>query len=162
MKLFSCAALLGASLVAMSTSSYAGSKPWPHISWGSGYEKSQNYDFVPYRDNGKKTHLQQWEHGTPWRPETWAAQHEGKEKQLLERFYVADILRERYEDGDVHVLVVGPNFYRLSSRDQSRIVEYADYIYKMSGDSHGFFYLEDWNSEARLGTYTAGYGLQYQ
>ena len=162
MKIIKYTALVAASLMAVSTTSYAESKPWPHISWGWDYEEGQNYDFVPYKDSAKSTHMSQWDQETPWSPEVWAAQHDGDARKVLKRFFASDILRDRYEDDDVEVLVVGPNFYRLSSYDQRRVVEFTDYVYRLSDTEASYFVLEDWASEKRLGTFTATYGLQYQ
>lgn len=161
MKIISFATLATVSVFAFSASSMAGSKPWPHITHGSGYQDGQNYDFVPYRDSGKATHMAAQKHETPWKTENWTSQVEAQE--LLRRFYVADIIRDQYENwDDVQVLVVGPNFHRLSDYDKGRIVATIDASEKLTDKSVGGIYIEDWASENTLGVYTAKYGLQFQ
>lgn len=129
----------------------------------SGCEKTQlcRPDFQPYTQNAHHPHNHQWE-TRAWTPGDWAAQRNNDLLELINDFYDADILRDQYMDGDLPVLEIGPNFYRLGHYDQRRITETIDAAYHVTSQPEaGFFMLYDWYTSKPIGIYDK-HGLQMQ
>lgn len=82
--------------------------------------------------------------------------------ELVQGFYRADIIREQNEKDGVPVLIVGPNFYRLSGYDQRRVTHIFDQAFGITHSKHnGVFTLQDWKTHCPVGLYTK-HGLQIQ
>lgn len=109
----------------------------------------------PYLQDGKHPLNAQW-YGKEWYAEDWLVQYE-RDLDLIDGFYKADILREQVVDKDeTPVLVVGPNFYRLSGYDQRRITHVVDVVYNVTaGSAAQVFKLRDWKSGRDIGHYSS-------
>ncbi len=114
-----------------------------------------NQDFVPHFENGTDPHNTQWNSiNKNWTPQEWITQDGGDPFRLVNRWVKVGILQDRYMDGKVPVVIVGPNFYHLSGNDKRRVAATVDYVYNISTRAPGMFYLEDWKTEERIGYYT--------
>lgn len=114
------------------------------------YRQSQKYR--PLLEDSRHVQIPQWEH-EDWYAEDWLSQKDGME--LISGFYDADILRDQVirEEG-VPVLVVGPNFYRLSGFDKRRVVHVVDVVYGITeSGADAAFELEDWNTRMVIGAF---------
>lgn len=127
-------------------------------SWWGWSKKHNNYrdmkKYNPHLENSRHVQIPQWEH-EDWYAEDWLSQKDGME--LISGFYEADILRDQIvREGQVPVLVVGPNFYHLSGFDKRRVVHVVDVVYGItkSGENRSFE-LEDWNTQMAIGTFDA-------
>lgn len=150
------AVLLGGS----ATPASAGSTPdlfgwWPgHSEWAE-YKK-----FNPYLEKGKETQNQQWAR-EDWYVQDWVSQYEDEFK-LIDGFFKADILRQQTSDGDVPVLIVGPQFYRLGGLDKRRVVTTLDAVYGITDrGTHPVIVLKDWHTEREIGLFDKN-GLQIE
>lgn len=122
-------------------------------SWG----KKHHYDvsankYNPYLENSRHLQIPQWTHES-WYAEDWTAQRDPM--TLIRGFYTADILRDQITDKNgLPVLVVGPNFYRLSGYDKRRVAHVVDVTYGVSAESaHGVFTLQDWRTHHPIGVF---------
>lgn len=113
----------------------------------------------------------QWE-GKAWDPTAWPVSYQNKNK-FTQNLFDADIIRDQYikkghlntkdtyinteytaNGGRVPVVVVGPNFYRLSDQDQHRICDTLNQLYGATDGQYGHFLLTDWYSKKIIGEYT--------
>ena len=135
----------------------ADSKYW----YGDWSEKHwENQDYEPYYESAKWPHNSQWDYDD-WKSSDWIAQEETK-MQLINGFYNSDILRDQYMDDGMHVLEIGPNFYKLGGFDKRRVTQVVDEIFGITGNEvFGSFMLDDWESKKPIGIYTQQ-GLQLQ
>jgi hypothetical protein len=115
-----------------------------------------NQDFVPYFDTATEPHNTQWNSlNKNWTPQEWITQDGGDAVSLVNRWVQVGILEDRYVDGKIPVVIVGPNFYHLSGNDKRRVAATLDYVYALSAKSPpSMFYLEDWRTEEKIGYYT--------
>lgn len=144
-------------IMSFSSAAYAEPKPWIWSWWESHWD---NQDFIPYLEDGKRPHNQQWNE-SEWRPEHWEAQRPDA-MTVIRGFYASGILRDQYQDNDIPVLEVGPGFYMLGGQDKRRVAEMVDYVYGITtAKQNGMFMLYDWQTEEAIGSYTK-YGLQLQ
>lgn len=121
--------------------------------WGMNhnhYRESQKYH--PYLENSRHVQIPQWEH-KDWYAEDWLAQKDGME--LVRGFYAADILRDQKTGhADLPVLIVGPNFYRLSGYDKRRVAHIVDVVYGITeSKKNGTFMLRDWYTKRPVGVF---------
>lgn len=155
--------LLSFFVITLPVGAHAKSKDnWmPFQFWPSGHEAWTEYTrFQPYLENSKHPHNTQWA-GYGWYAEDWMSQSRSN-LDLVNGFYTADILRDQKMDDGVPVLVVGPNFYRLSGLDKRRIVTTVDTVYGVTKNGgHKTIQLRDWYTKMPIGIYTE-YGLQLQ
>ncbi len=108
----------------------------------------------PYLKDGKQPLNAQW-YGKEWYAEDWLVQFE-RDLDLVEGFYKADIFHEQIMDDEIPVLVVGPNFYRLSGYDQRRVTHILDTVYDVTGSNDvKMFKLTDWKSGREIGHYSS-------
>jgi len=127
---------------------------WPESHW-------VDQNFRPYLEHPKHPHNSQWDHKV-WEPADWSAQSDIGNAGILRGFYVSEIFVRQYMDGDMPVLVVGPNFYHLSGYDKRRVTRMVDEYYQItSARPNALFTVEDWRSRKPIGIYTA-HGLQLQ
>lgn len=92
--------------------------------------------------------------GKEWDPAAWPLSYQDR-KQFTQNLFDADIIRDQYIKGEqVPVVVVGPNFYRLSDLDQYRICKTLDMLYGASTGKYGHFLLQDWYSKQIIGDFT--------
>lgn len=145
---------------ASASSVMAKPKPWP-FSWGPGHDEWTAYKkYNPHLENGKHSHNTQWQ-GRDWYVEDWLSQSRSG-LTLINGFYRANILKDQDVDDDIPVLVVGPEFYRLSGYDKRRVAHTVDVVYGITrGKPNGTFILKDWHTKLPIGIYTE-YGLQLQ
>lgn len=126
---------------------------WPLWSWSKGH---QDYNAVkkynPHLENARHLQIPQWAQ-EDWYVEDWTSQTDGM--TLVRGFYAADILRDqKIGHEDLPVLVVGPNFYRLSGLDKRRVATTVDVVYRMTERSeNSSFLLEDWNTCLPIGAF---------
>ena len=110
----------------------------------------QNYN--PYLENSRHMQIPQWEH-KDWYAEDWLSQKDGME--LVQGFYSANIFRDQtVGHADLPVLVVGPNFYRLSGYDKRRVTHIVDVVYGIThSKENGSFMLQDWHTNRPIGVF---------
>lgn len=128
-----------------------------------GWSKAQEHyigakDHNAYLENSRHIQIAQWAHES-WYAEDWTSQKDGM--SLIKGFYSADILRDQVsKEGKIPVLVVGPNFYRLSGYDKRRVAHVIDVTYGITSSKHnGSFLLKDWYSHYPIGVFD-GNGLR--
>lgn len=109
-------------------------------------------NFQPYLEDARELQIPQWEH-EDWYVEDWTSQKDGM--TLIKGFYAADILRgQTVGHAELPVLVVGPNFYRLSGLDKRRVVHTVDATYGMTDkNDRAAFMLTDWNTKMPIGIF---------
>lgn len=131
------------------------------LGWWPGHWKWAEYKkFNPYLEKGKETQNQQWAR-EDWYVQDWVSQHKN-EFELIDGFFKADILRQQTADGDVPVLIVGPQFYRLSGLDKRRVVTTLDAVYGITDrGSNPVIVLKDWHTEREIGLFDKN-GLQIE
>lgn len=118
--------------------------------------KGRPDNFQPYLEDARHLQIPQWENlgsHEDWYVEDWTSQEDGM--TLIKGFYAADILRDQtIGHAELPVLVVGPNFYRLSGFDKRRVVTTVDATYGMTEKSeNAAFMLTDWNTKMPIGTF---------
>ena len=138
--------------------SLADSKRWDSH-WSNrhnAYVAQKKYNY--YLDNERHLQIPQWDH-KEWYAEDWIAQKENAEA-LIEDFYKADILWDqiiktnRKDEETYPILVVGPNFYRLSGYDKRRVSHIVDIVYAVTKNKDaGYFMLQDWHTHLPIGIF---------
>lgn len=120
--------------------------------WNQRYHHQLNYaPFQPYLEDERHLQIPQWEDKN-WYAEDWLVQRDGM--SLVSGFYDADIFRDqRTGKRNTPILVVGPNFYRLSGFDKRRVVTILDQVYGITAERGGIFMLEDWYTQAPIGVF---------
>ncbi|MEM6780640.1 MAG: hypothetical protein AAF569_02125 [Pseudomonadota bacterium] len=147
-------------MIFIASPAFAEPKPWEFGWWPGHYDRVFNRQFNPHLENGKHPHNNQY-FGKEWFAEDWLAQYEN-DLDLINNFYEADIFHGQDEDDGVPVLIVGPNFYRLSGYDKRRVTHVLDVVYNITdGHEAGMFRLDDWRTDNPIGFYTEQ-GLQIQ
>lgn len=128
---------------------------------GEGHWKWTQYkNFNPYLEEGKKTQNTQWDE-EDWFVQDWIAQNKDG-FTLINDWFRTDILREQTEKNNVPVLIVGPQFYRLSGFDKRRVVTTLDTVYGVTDkNAHPVILLQDWKTRRQIGVYTKD-GLQLE
>lgn len=116
--------------------------------------QSKHDKFHPYLEDLRELQIPQWENKN-WYAEDWAAQK--SETDLMKAFYKADILRDQVKEKDaMPVLIVGPNFYRLSGYDKRRVATVVNMVYGITEQKQdGAFYLKDWKTKKKIGIFNA-------
>lgn len=138
----------------------ADSKPWEFGWWPGHSQWTRMRDFNPYLEDGRHPHNTQWA-DREWYAEDWISQ-EKNGTALVRRFYETDILRGQKVENGIPVLVVGPNFYRLSGYDKRRVARVVDVVYGLTRlHREGTYIVRDWNTRKDVALYTP-YGLQTQ
>ncbi|OIN86827.1 MAG: hypothetical protein AUJ12_04225 [Alphaproteobacteria bacterium CG1_02_46_17] len=107
-------------------------------------------DFIPYYDNGTEPHNTQWD-GQNWQPADWITMNGGTGVDLVNRWYTAKIINRQYFEDDTPYLDVGINFYHLSGRDKSRVMQTVNYVYQITEKSPRMFYLKDPQTDKIIG-----------
>ena len=117
-----------------------------------GGKRENNKDFQPYLENSRELQVPQWQDKN-WYVQDWTAQKDGME--IIRGFYTADILHDQTDgNADIPVLVVGPNFYRLSGYDKRRVATTVDEVYGITvSKPNGSFYLKDWKTGKLIGVF---------
>lgn len=127
---------------------------WSWWGWSSQHNHYREMkEHHPYLENSRHVQVSQWAH-KDWYAEDWTSQKDGM--SLIKGFYTADILRDQITTGysDMPVLIVGPNFYRLSGYDKRRVVHIVDVVYGITEAQHnGSFLLTDWNTRRPIGVF---------
>jgi hypothetical protein len=138
MRIFRLLTILAVFVVAMPNISHAQAKPWV---WGWWPSHWKGLDFKPYLGDSQLTQRGIWDRDT-WTPEAWI-KDAGDEKRIMRDLYAVDILSDQYTNGDdIPVLVVGQNYMRLSGLDQRRILQFVDYVFKItSSEENGMFFV---------------------
>ncbi len=114
--------------------------------------KKRSVEPNPYLEDVRHLQIAQWEH-TDWYAEDWSYQKDSM--SLVKGFYTGDIIRGQYLDNNqIPVLVVGPNFYRLSGLDKRRVTQAVSLAYGITDSKeNGSFMLRDWYTKSNIGTY---------
>ena len=116
--------------------------------------------YHPYLENGKQSQNTQWNEEN-WYVEDWVAQH-GDAMEIINGFYKAGILQEQTVDDGKPILIVGPQFYRLSGLDKRRVVTTLDAVYGITDvQANKYILLKDWHTKHQIGVYTSD-GLQLE
>ncbi len=150
-RILSLLLIVSMSPVAASSAS-ADPKPWI-FSWSRSHW--DGLDFRPYAHDNKHNHKRQWDYerdNDGWTPESWISQYRDP-MDVIRGFYNADIIRHQVMDREHPVLVVGPNFYRLSSRDQRRVTQTIDRVYEATEFEPYRFALIDYYENDIIGYY---------
>ena len=131
----------------------------PKNLFGWSYWHWVDQTFEPYVYNDQTPHVEIRNRG--WVADDWLSQFE-QDKILMDRFYKADIIRKQYIEDETAYLGVGPNFYRLGTKEQKRVTDTIDAVYKMTERRQfGTYQLIDWKTDCPVGVYTR-YGLMMQ
>ncbi len=114
------------------------------------YNAFKNHD--AYLESARHIQIPQWA-DQEWYVEDWTSQTDGA--TLIKDFYSADILRaQKVGQAELPVLVVGPNFYRLSGFDKRRIATTVDAVYGITKrPTNASFILEDWYTKKPIGVF---------
>lgn len=131
--------------------------------WGGHWKTEQKWqDYKkgqPYLENGQESQNTQWNHKEEWFVQDWVAQHESG-RELIAGFYRSDILREQTARDGKPILVVGPQFYRLSGYDKRRVITSVDSVYGLS-ERGSVILLHDWKTRRQIGVFGKD-GLQLE
>lgn len=135
-------------------------KPW-WIGWWPGHWEWTSYKkFQPYLENPKETQNQQWA-AEDWYVQDWLSQNESN-FALIDGFFKADILRKQTSEGDIPVLIVGPQFYHLGGFDKRRVLTTLDTVYGITErGTHPVIVLKDWHTKREIGLFSKD-GLQIE
>lgn len=139
----------------------AESKPcW--FGWWPSHWRTMNWEKRHFED-AKTPIVSQWA-SERWTPGDWVTQSGGDDLAMVQGFYHAGILTDQYTDGDVPVVEVGPNFFRLGGLDKRRIVAAVDQAYRVTGRKDGPRTIRVVASKTRktIGYYTPSSGLVLQ
>lgn len=146
--------LLSFVLTSISLSSPASADPkWSSFTGWDVFWKSvnrANMDFSPYLDDPINSHPS-YNENRDWQPEHWLSQFDGGAEEFIKKGYKAQIIHKQDTRDGVPVLIVGPNFYRLSAYDQRRYVRTIDYIYGMTSTAPHVMMVRDWKSDHVVG-----------
>lgn len=119
------------------------------------YVKGTKYQ--PYLEEQRHVQIPQWDH-KEWYAEDWFAQKDSD--SLIRGFYEADILwdqttqKPKKDEEGYPILVVGPNFYRLSGYDKRRVSYVVDRAHNITDSKKdGFFMLHDWQTKMPIGVF---------
>ena len=149
---------LTASMVFYMPCAKADSKSWL-MGWSNSHWENQEHR--PYLMPPANGHNRQWDmknwHDNGWTPGQWTENSKGL--PTIEGFFRAGILHKRKVENDTPVLVVGPNFYKLSVYDRRRVAEMVDYVYEVTKSSAGFYQLKDPEFKEIIGYYDS-HGLR--
>lgn len=157
LKLLICLAILAG---AMGASPAQAAQFWPWGWWPGHWTWTSYKKFNPYLEKGTDTQNQQWA-SEDWYVQDWLSQNKDN-FALIDGFFRADILREQTESGDIPVLIVGPQFYRLGGYDKRRVVTTLDAVYGITAnDDHPMIILKDWHTKKEIGLFTKE-GLQLE
>ena len=129
--------------------------------WPQGKEAWEDVkEFQPMLENGKHPHPAQWA-TEDWYAEDWISQRPSG-LALVQGYYNGDIIRDQDVDDDMPVLIVGPNFYRLSGYDKRRVVHTIDVVYGVTrAQPNAAIMLKDWHTRRPIGVFTRD-GLSLQ
>jgi hypothetical protein len=133
----------------------------PSFGWWDGHSKWTQYKkFNPYLEEGQKTQNTQWDE-QDWYVQDWISQNKDG-FTLINDWFRAGILNKLDTRGDVPLLVVGPNFYRLGGFDKRRVLTTLDVVYGITEhESHNLILLHDWRTKRQIGVFTKE-GLQLE
>jgi hypothetical protein len=116
-------------------------------------EKYNDRPFDPYLEDVRHLQLPQWRF-EDWYAQDWLNEKDGM--RLVEGFYRAQILADQKTGKNkMPVLVVGPNFYRLSGLDKRKVVTTVDTVYGITAQDPqtGSFLLQDWHTKRYIGAF---------
>ncbi len=121
---------------------------------------SQQTKFVPYLENGQHPHPQEWTKES-WSASDWTQQRKNG-LDLVSGFYRGDIIRNQSVEDGVAVVTVGPNFYRIGSKEKHRVIASIDDVYGVTAQNdQGVILLRDWHTRRDVGLFTKS-GLTLQ
>ncbi len=141
------------------TDALADTKKW-HNFWSKKHVMhGEIKGYQPYLEKNQHEQVPQWDH-KEWYAEDWIAQAENGGDELIQGFYDGDILRDQTsrkfgQDLEIYpILVVGPNFYRLSGYDKRRVTFIVDQVHGITKSKpDGFFMLHDWHTKLPIGVF---------
>lgn len=150
-------------VAALPSSASAAPKVGQWLGWyPSNVERNEFTRYNPHLENGTHPHPEIWRKDS-WQPSDWIGQGKSGE-DLVNGFYQADIIRDHgiNEKQGVPVITVGPNFYRLGSKEKNRVIASISAVNNYAGpQSNGVVVLRDWYSHMDVGAFTAQ-GLMLQ
>lgn len=151
------ALILASSVLALSAPAMAaGGFGW----WPGHWQWAQYKNFNPYLEEGKKSQNTQWDE-EDWYVQDWIAQN-GDGFKLIDGWFRTNILHKQDEEGGVPVVIVGPQFYRLSGFDKRRVITTLDAVYGVTyNNAHPVILLKDWRTKRQIGVFTKD-GLQLE
>ncbi|MCK5384265.1 MAG: hypothetical protein KAJ29_01720 [Alphaproteobacteria bacterium] len=158
MRIFGLFLLLSLAMVGFSSQSVADKA----LYWDFIHHEGYKHDFDPYVGQQKIKQRSEKDMDS-WSPVDWI-DNPGDEKIILRDFYTMEIVKEQYMDRDnIPVLRVGEPFIRLSSFDQKRVLEFIDYVFKITeSEKNGMYFVYyDGDDDAPLGVYNKSGYLNY-
>ncbi len=158
MRSFSFLLLFALAIVGFSQASYAGKATY----WDFIYHEGYKHDFDPYVGQ-QKLKQRSTKDMDSWAPADWI-DNPGDEKIILRDFYAMGIIKEQYMDHDnIPVLRVGDAFDRLATFDQKRVLEFVDYVFKITeSEKNGmFFVVYDRDDSEPLGVFNKSGYINY-
>lgn len=118
------------------------------------FQKPKHYEFT----SGVSNWEIQGEFPQSWQAENWGAEDwpEGwKADTTMLRMFRGGVFKRHYlKEGQIPVLVVGPQFYRLSSQDRERVVRFFADESKILTRGFDIIQLVDWGDHRIIGSYT--------
>lgn len=117
--------------------------------------KPEHYEFLPLVSNHdpQNQHPQQWQ-GQDWDIEV-LKQHGWTPEQVIAGFYANKTFKTRYmRSPQMPVLVVGPNFYKISDLDRRRSLKLLTDHEKVFESGIEMVELRDWHTDNVIGSYT--------
>ncbi len=126
----------------------------PSFGWSKNHENYRSFkQYNPYLEDARHLQIPQWKDEN-WYVEDWASQKDAM--TLIKGWYSADIIRDqKVGHANLPVLVVGPNFYRLSGFDKRRVVTTINVAYGIVSDQNDgkAFMLTDWYTKKPIGVF---------
>ncbi len=157
MRNFSFLLVLSLLVIGFSQVSYAEKATY----WGFITHEGYKHDFDPYVGR-QKLNQRSTEDMDSWTPADWI-DNPGDEKVILRDFYKMGIIKEQYMDHDnIPVLRVGEAFEKLSKFDQNRVLKFVDYVFKITQEENGmFFVVYDLDDSEPLGIFNKSGYIDY-
>lgn len=114
----------------------------------------EGYHFEPYLGDQPIKNRILWDRDQ-WTPQDWIKDVGGDPRGVVRDLYDTGILTNQYKDGDnIPVLEVGEKFLRLSNTDRIRVLRFVDYVYGVTKEKDGMFFVYSQTYEDKpLGTY---------
>lgn len=122
------------------------------------FQKPKHYEFTSNKSNWEI----QGEFPQSWQNEEWDSSlwpKGWKPDTTMLRLFRGDVFKKHYlKDGQIPVLVVGMQFYRLSSMDRERVVKFFADESDILNKGFDIIELVDWGDNRIIGSYSK-YGM---
>lgn len=160
---FALASALTLSALPVAAQGYGEGPKWNYWNWPRGHFE-RPFD-RPYLHQ-PKVYYAPFYSAEDWDVETWASLRDNGAEELIQDWYVSDIIADQYLDrpwifskyrseGGTPVLAVGRNFYFLSETDKRKVLKVIDYHHGYTkAHPEGSLRLVDGLTRKRIGLYT--------